>query len=103
MRLIYALEAFARFGGPPIAVHDAKGRRIWYVVACDPLTGEVIQNVPDTDWIVPVVKGVAIARDTFLRRLLGPYRNRSLLPHGSIITRHYFAPAPLTVSRVERP
>jgi hypothetical protein len=46
---------------------------------------------------------VAIARDTFLRRLLGPYRNRSLLPHGSIITRHYFAPAPLTVSRVERP
>jgi hypothetical protein len=99
MSLIYPEEAWARFGPAPIAVHDARGRRLRFVVACDPLTGEVLQNVPDTDWIVPVVRRLAIARGTFLRRLLGHYR--SLLPGGSIVTRHYFAPAPLTISRVE--
>jgi hypothetical protein len=101
MSLIYPEEAWARFGPASIAVHDARGRRLRLVVACDPLTGEVLQNVPDTDWIVPLIRRVAIARDGLLRRLFSRYS--SLRPRGSIVTRHYFAPAPLTISRVEEP
>jgi hypothetical protein len=99
MSLIYPEEAWARFGPAPIVVHDACGRRLRFVVACDPLTGEVIQNVHNSEWIVPLIRRVAITRDAIMQRLLGSYRSL-LHPGSSIISRHYFAPAPLTISRV---
>ena len=101
MSLVYALEAFARFGGPPIAVHDAKGRRIWYVVAADPVTGEVIQFLPETHWISPLLIATEQAMEQIGAWLLR--RHGLVPPRATLAERHYFASAPLTITRVEGP
>jgi hypothetical protein len=97
MSLIYPDDAFRRYGPPPIAVHDATGRRLLYVVGCDPVTGEVIQNLSPAAWAA-----------LCLLLLGGPRRilwaiSRSMgvaAEPGELVQRHYFAPAPLTISRV---
>jgi hypothetical protein len=81
MTLIYPREAWARFGPPPIIIHDARGRVLRNVVACDPLTGEVISNLLMRPWLA-----VLLTR-------LSPRLRTEL-----ILCRHWFAPAPLTIT-----
>jgi hypothetical protein len=90
MALIYPEEAWARFG-PKVAVHDASGRRLRRVCACDPLTGEVIQRLPNTHPSVPLVGCYCLLVRWLTRRgLIGPI--------GSLTQVHWFAPAPLTIT-----
>ena len=90
MSLIYPEEAWARFG-PKVAVYDATGLKLNRVMACDPLTGEVIKVMQDTD---PSAKWVGIY--CLLLRWL---RKRwGILVHGDIMAVHYFAPAPLRLT-----
>ena len=84
MTLIYPREAWARVGPPPIIVHDARGRVLRKVVACDPLTGEVISNLLMRPWLA-----------VLLNRLSPRLRT------GGILCRHWFAPAPLVITRSE--
>jgi hypothetical protein len=81
MSLIYAREALKRFGCPLI-IRDARGRVLRKVVACDPLTGEVIGHLLIRPWLAVLLNQVSPRLRT-----------------GGILCRHWFAPAPLTITR----
>jgi hypothetical protein len=101
MSLIYPEDAFARFGPAPLAVHDANGRRFDHVIACDPLTGEVIQHLPVGHWMSPLLIATEQAMEQIGAWLLR--RHGVLRPRATMAERHWFAPAPLTITRVEAP
>ena len=97
MSMIYPDEAWRRFGPPPLLITDAKGRQLFGVVACDPLTGEVIEWIP---------KPMTCSR-LFLQFRAWPILRLIIFTHWDIgacgdgfCTRHYFAPAPITFTRV---
>lgn len=92
MALIYPEEAWRRFG-PTVAVWDATGRRLEGVMACDPLTGEVIRVMKDSDPSAMLV-GVYCLLLRWLRKRWG------ILVWGDVIAVHYFAPAPLLLAPV---
>lgn len=101
MSLIYPKEAWRRFGPGPLVVRDARGRVLRHVVACDPLTGEVIAHLSAGSWLDPLL--IALERPMeavwqFLaRRGVRPSRRG----RHCLVDRHWFAPAPLTITRLE--
>lgn len=104
MALLWPYEWW-RDGMPQQTIHDAKGRRLRHVVACDPVTGEVIDLLPAETWIGPLL--IALERPMeaiwrFLwRRGVDPSPGEVEPSPGLLAQRHYFAPAPLTITRAE--
>jgi hypothetical protein len=97
MTLIYPREAWDRFGPPPIIVRDARGKVLRSIVACDPLTGETIQHLPANYWAGPML--IATER---IMEIIGAFMMAGfgVIPSRvEMAKRHFFAPAPLTVSR----
>lgn len=101
-----------RDGMPQQTIHDAKGRRLRHVVACNPATGEVIDLLPLESRIGPLLFALERLAELLWLKLWihGLHSSRSSeLARGHYFTpapltqshRHYFAPAPLTITRAE--
>ena len=102
MSLIYHKEAWQRFGPPPIVVRDARGRVLRHVVACDPLTGEVISLA--AFWGLLLVGGSILPTGpSGIGMMLAHLwlRFDVSLPFAETGKAHWFAPAPLTITRQE--
>lgn len=93
-------EAFRIYGPPPLIIRDACGRQLRHVSACNPLTGEVTDLLPADTWIGPLL----IATESVMERIGAALLRRGVVPPpAEIARRHWFAPAPLTITRSEAP
>lgn len=101
MTLLYPEDAWARYGHRRLYVHDARGRLLRNVHACDPLTGEVIALITGAEPVMRLVGGyvlptgpgpLGLALARFWTRL-GVH-----LPGAEMAVAHWFAPAPLTIT-----
>jgi hypothetical protein len=91
MALIYAREAVATLGHY-VQVYDANGSRLYSVVACDRLTGEVIQvDLASYSW-----PKTSKPRALYSRLIRYLYIRFGIDIDVQVRTIHHFAPAPLS-------